>query len=106
VYVVEPWLLRRFKILGLRTQPLRLIFWRLRPWMMGMNGMNLRLSFLILVTLGVRLSGLKSRRMRTWITLRPWMWQQWRLRRVLWMLKLCLVQVLDVGGEGRLRSVE
>jgi hypothetical protein len=36
--------------------------------MMGMNQMNLRLSFLILVTLGVRLSGLKSRWMRTWIT--------------------------------------
>jgi hypothetical protein len=71
-----------------------------------MNRMNLRLSFLILVTLGVRLSGLKSRRMRTWTTLLPWMWRQRRLRRVLWMLKLCLVQVRGVGGEGRLRSVE
>jgi hypothetical protein len=38
--------------------------------------------------------------------LRPWMWQRRRLRRVLWMLKLCLVQVLGAGGEGRLRSVE
>jgi hypothetical protein len=38
--------------------------------------MSLHLSFLILVTLGARLSGLKSRRMRTWTTLRPWMWQR------------------------------
>jgi hypothetical protein len=29
-------------------------------------------SFLILVTPGARLSGLKSRRIRTWTTLRPW----------------------------------
>jgi hypothetical protein len=35
-----------------------------------------------------------------------WMWQRRRLRRVLRMLKLCLVRVLGVGGEGRLRSVE
>jgi hypothetical protein len=68
--------------------------------------MSLRLSFLILVTLGVRLSGRKSLRMRTWITLRPWMWLRRRLLRVLRMLKLCLVQVLGVGGEGRWRSVE
>jgi hypothetical protein len=40
------------------------------------------------------------------ITLRPWMWQRRRLRRVVRMLKLCLVRVLAVGGEGRLRSVE
>jgi hypothetical protein len=71
-----------------------------------MNRMSLRLSFLILVTLGVRLSRRKSRQMRTWITLRPWMWQRRRLRRVLRMLKLCLVQVLGVGGEGLLRSIE
>ena len=29
-------------------------------------------SFLILLTLGARLSGLRSRRRRTWIILRPW----------------------------------
>jgi hypothetical protein len=96
----------RFKILGLRTQPLLLIFWRLRPWMMVMNRTGLHLSFLILVTLGAQLSGLRSRRMRTWTTLRPWMWQRRRLRRKLRMLKLRLVRVLGVGGEGRLRSVE
>jgi hypothetical protein len=71
-----------------------------------MNRMSLRLNFLISVTLGVRLSGRKSRRMRTWITLRPWMWLRRRLLRVLQMLKLCLVRVLGVGGEGRWRSVE
>jgi hypothetical protein len=102
--VVEPWLLRRFKILGLRTQPLLLIFWWLRPWMMDINRMSLHLSFPSLVTLGALLSGPKSRRMRTWTILRPWMWQRRRLRRMLWMLKLCLVRVLGAGGEGRLRS--
>jgi hypothetical protein len=71
-----------------------------------MNRMGLHLSFLILVTLGARLSGLRSRQMRTWTTLRPWMWQRRRLRCMLRMLKLCLVRVLGVGGEGRLRSVE
>jgi hypothetical protein len=106
VCVAEPWLLCKFKILGLRTQLLLLILWRLRPWMSGMNQMSLLLSFLILVTLGVRLSGRKSRQMRTWIILRPWMWQRRSLRRVLRMLKLCLVRVLGVGDEGRLRSVE
>jgi hypothetical protein len=35
---------------------------------------NLHLSFLNLLTLGARLSGLRSRRRRTWIILRPWMW--------------------------------
>jgi hypothetical protein len=104
VYVTEPWLLRRFRILGLRTQPLLLILWRLRPWSLEMNRMSL--SFLILMTLGVRLSGQKSLRMRTWITLRPWMWLLRRLLRVLRMLKFCLVRVLGVGGERRWRSVE
>jgi hypothetical protein len=33
-------------------------------------------------------------------------WQRRRLRRMLRMLKLCLVRVLGVGGKGRLRSVE
>jgi hypothetical protein len=41
VCVTEPWLLRRFKILGLRTQPLLtlLILWRLRPWLLKLNRM-------------------------------------------------------------------
>jgi hypothetical protein len=101
VCVTEPWLLRRFRILGLHTQPLLLILWRLRPWSLKMNRMSLRLSFLILMTLGVRLCEQKSLRMRTWITLRPWMWLRQRLLRVLQMLKFCLVRVLGVGGEGR-----
>jgi hypothetical protein len=104
--VAEPWLLCRFRILGLRTQPLLLIFWRLRPWMMGINRMSLHLNFPSLVILGALLSGPKSHRMRTWIILRLWMWQRRRLRRMLRRLKLCLVRVLGVGGEGRLRSVE
>jgi hypothetical protein len=75
VCVTEPWLLRRFKILGLRTQPLLilLILWWLRPWLLKMNQMIPCLSFLSLMILGVRLCGLKSLRMRTWIILRPWM---------------------------------
>ena len=40
-YVAEFWLLRRFKILGLRTQPLLLSFWRLRPRKVGMNMVGL-----------------------------------------------------------------
>ena len=100
VYVAEFWLLRRFKILGLRTQPLLLSFWRLRPREMEMNVVGLFLSFLILLTLGARLSGLRSRRRRTWTILRPWTWLRRRLRRMLRMLKLCLVRVLGVGGEG------
>jgi hypothetical protein len=69
VCVTEPWLLRRFKILGLRTQPLLtlLILWWLRPWLLKMNRMILCLSFLSLMILGVRLCGLKSLRMMTWI---------------------------------------
>jgi hypothetical protein len=93
-------------MLGLRTQTLLLILWRLRPWSLEMNRMSLRLSFLILVTLGVRLSERKSLRMRTWITLRHWMWLRRRLLCVLRMLKFCLVRVLGVGGEGQWRSVE
>jgi hypothetical protein len=63
--------------------------------------MSLRLSFLSLMIRGVRLCGLKSLRMRTWITLQLWMWLRRRLLRVLRMLKLCLVRVLGVGSEGR-----
>jgi hypothetical protein len=81
VYVAEFWLLRRFKILGLRTQPLLLNFWRLRPRKMVMNVVDLHLSVLIVLTLGARLSGLRSRRRRTWTILRPWMWLRRRLRR-------------------------
>jgi hypothetical protein len=84
VYVTEPWLLRRFRILGLRTQPLLilLILWRFRPWPLEMNQMILCLSFLSLMILGVRLCGRKSLRMRTWIILQPWMWLRRRLLRV------------------------
>jgi hypothetical protein len=84
VCVTEPWLLRRFRILGLRTQPLLilLILWRLRSWLLEMNRMIMCLSFLSLMILGVRLCGRKSLRMRTWIILRPWMWLRRRLLRV------------------------
>jgi hypothetical protein len=105
-YVAEFWLLRRFKILGLRTQPPLLNFWRLRPWMVVMNVMVLHLSFLILLALGARLSGLRSRRRRIWTILRPWMWLRRRLRRTLQTQKMCLVLVLGAGGEGRLRNAE
>jgi hypothetical protein len=98
-YVAEFWLLRRFKILGLRTQPLLLNFWRLRPREVVMNVVGLHLSFLILLTLGARLSGLRSRRRRTWTTLRPWMW----LPRT---HKMCQVLAPGANDEGRLRSVE
>jgi hypothetical protein len=103
VYVAEFWLLRRFKILGLRTQPLLLNFWRLRPRKMVMNVVDLHLSFLIFLTLGARLSGLRSRRRRTWTTLRPWMWLRRRLRRTPWM---CQVLAPGDDDEGRLRSIE
>jgi hypothetical protein len=99
-------LLRRFKILGLRMQPLLLNFWQLRPWMVVINVMVLRLSFLILLTLGARLSGLRSHRRRTWTTLRPWMWLQRRLYRTLRTQKMCLVLVLGADDEGRLRNAE
>jgi hypothetical protein len=68
VYVAEFWLLRRFKILGLRTQPVLLNFWRLRPRKVVMNVVDLQLSLLILLTLGARLSGLRSHRRRIWTT--------------------------------------
>jgi hypothetical protein len=106
VHVTEFWLLRRFKILGLRTQPLLLKFWRLRPRKMVMNVVGLHLSFLIVLTLGARLSGLRSRRRRTWTTLRPWMWPRRRLRRTLWTQEMRQVLVPGDGDEGRLRNVE
>jgi hypothetical protein len=71
-----------------------------------MNVMVLHLSFLILLTLGARLSGLRSRRRRIWTILRPWMWLRRRLHRTLRTQKMCLVQVLGAGDEGRLRNAE
>jgi hypothetical protein len=106
VYVAEFWLLRRFKILGLRRQPLLLNFWRRRPRTVVMNVVDLYLSFLILLTLGARLSGLRSRRMRIWTTLRPWMWLQRRLRRTPRTQEMCRVLAPGDDDEGRLRSVE
>jgi hypothetical protein len=105
-YVAEFWLLRRFKILGLRTQPLLLNFWRLRPRKVVMNVVDLHLSFLILLTLGARLSGLRSRRRRTWTTLRPWMWLRRRPRHTPRTHKMCQVLAPGADDEGRLRSVE
>jgi hypothetical protein len=105
-YVAEFWLLRRFKILGLRTQPPLLNFWRLRPRKMVINVVDLHLSFLILLTLGARLSGLRSHRRRTWTTLRPWMWLRRRLRRTPRTQKMCQVLAPGADDEGRLRSVE
>jgi hypothetical protein len=103
-YVAEFWLLRRFKILGLRTQPLLLNFWRLRPRKVVMNMVDLRLSFLILLTLGARLSGL-SRRRRTWIILWPWTWLRRRLRHTPRTRKMCQVLAPGADDEGRLQSV-
>jgi hypothetical protein len=105
VYVAELWLLRRFKILGLRTQPLLLNFWRLRPRKKVMNVVELHLSFLILLTLGARLSGLRSRRWRIWTTLRPWTWLLRRPHRTL-RTQMCHVLAPGDDDEGRLRSVE
>jgi hypothetical protein len=70
-----------------------------------MNVMGLHLSFLILLILGARLSGLRSRRRKTWTTLRPWMWLRRRLHRTP-RTQMCLVLAPGAGGEGRLRSVE
>jgi hypothetical protein len=101
----EFWLLRRFRILGLRTQPLLLSFWRLRPRKMKMNMVGLYLSFLILLTLGARLSGLRSRRRRTWIILRPWTWPRRRLRHTLRTRQTCQALAPGADDEGRLQSV-
>jgi hypothetical protein len=104
-YVAEFWLLRRFKILGLRTQPLLLNFWRLRPRKVVMNVVDLHLSLLILLTLGAWLSGLRSRRRRTWTSLRPWMWLRRRLRHTPRTHKMCQVLAPGADDEGLLRSV-
>jgi hypothetical protein len=69
---------------------------------------GLYLSFLILLTLGARLSGLRSRRRRTWIILRPWMWLRRRLRHAPRTRQTCQTcQALAPGAddEGRLQSV-
>jgi hypothetical protein len=101
----EFWLLRRFKILGLRTQPLLLDFWRLRPRKVVMNVVDLHLSFLILLTLGAWLSGLRSCRRKTWTILRPWMWLRRRPRHTPRTHKVCQVLAPGADDEGRLRSV-
>jgi hypothetical protein len=101
----EFWLLRRFKILGLRTQPLLLNFWRLRPRKVVMNVVDLHLSSLILLTLGARLSGLRSRRKRTWTILRPWMWLRQRPCHTPRTHKMCQVLAPGADDEGRLQSV-
>jgi hypothetical protein len=41
VCVTEPWLLRRFRILGLRTQSLLLNLWWRLSWLLEMNLMSL-----------------------------------------------------------------
>jgi hypothetical protein len=71
-----------------------------------MNVVDLHLSFLILLTLVARLSGLRSRRRSTWTTLRPWMWLRRRLHRTPRTQKMCLVLAPGAGDEGQLRSVE
>ena len=104
-YVTEFWLLRRFKILGLRTQPLLLNFWRLRPRKVVMNVVDLDLNFLMLLILGARLNGL-SRRRRIWTISRLWMWLRRRPRRTLRTRRMCQVLAPGADGEGRLQSVE
>ena len=66
---------------------------------------GLYLSFLILLTLGARLSGLRSRRRRTWIILRPWTWLRRRLRHMLRTRQACPVLAPGTDDEGRLQSV-
>jgi hypothetical protein len=70
-----------------------------------MNVVDLHLSFLILLNLGARLSGLMSHRRRTWTTLRPWMWLRRRLRHTPRTHKMCQVLAPDTDFEERLRSV-
>jgi hypothetical protein len=66
---------------------------------------DLYLSFLILLILGARLSGLRSRRRRTWIILRPWTWLRRRLRHTPRMRKICQNLAPGADDEGRLQSV-
>ena len=68
---------------------------------------GLYLSFLILLTLGAQLSGLRSRRRRTWIILRPWTWLRRRLRHTPRTRQTCqaLAPAAASTGEGELRSL-
>jgi hypothetical protein len=70
-----------------------------------MNMVDLYLSFLILRILGALLSGLRSRRRRTWIILRPWMWLRQRLRHTPRTRKMCQILAPGADDEGRLQSV-
>jgi hypothetical protein len=70
-----------------------------------MNVVDLHLSVLIVLTLGARLSGLRSRRRRTWIILRPWMWLRRRLRRASRTQGMHQGLVPGDDDEGRLRNV-
>jgi hypothetical protein len=66
---------------------------------------NLHLSFLVLLTLGARLGGLRSRRRRTWIILRPWTWLRRRLRHAPWTRQTCRALAPGSDDEGWLQSV-
>jgi hypothetical protein len=75
----ESWLLRRFRRLGLRKQPLLMIviLWRLRVRCMLMKICLVRklgLGHLMGVSLGARFRGQRSLRLRIWIILLCWMW--------------------------------
>jgi hypothetical protein len=70
-----------------------------------MNVVDLHLSLLILLTLGARLSGLRSRRRRTWTILRPWMWLRRRPRHMPRTRKMCQVLAPGADDEGRLQSI-
>jgi hypothetical protein len=71
-----------------------------------MNVVDLHLCVLIVLTLGARLSGLRSLRRRTWTILRPWMWLRRRLRRASQTQEMRQVLVPGDDDEGRLRNVE
>jgi hypothetical protein len=70
-----------------------------------MNVVDLHLSVLILLTLGARLSGLRSRRRRTWTIWRPWMWLRRRPRHTPRTHKMHQVLAPGADDKGRLRSV-
>ena len=70
-----------------------------------MNVVGLFLSFLILLTLGARLNGPRSRPRRTWTILRPWTRLRRRLRYMLRTRQACPVLAPGTDDEGRLRSV-
>ena len=70
-----------------------------------MNVVGLFLSFLILLTLGARLNGPRSRRRRTWTILRPWTRLRRRLRYMLRTRQACPVLAPGTDDEGQLQSV-